>query len=108
MEKEYRFKKPKTRAILRDNSLTLIRGDHDLMINPGMRGETVVLFKSVTEIKFQKPKLGSQGYLQLSTPRTGILGAARKVDQPQNAIKFNKDELEDVLEIKRYAESKIL
>ena len=57
MEKEYNFRKPKTRAILRDNSLTLIRGDHDLMIHPGMRGETVVLFKSVTEIKFQKPKL---------------------------------------------------
>lgn len=108
MNKEYNFRKPKTRVILKDNSITFVRGNHDLMINSQMRGETVVLFKNVTEIKFQKPSAFSKGFLQFSTPRTSLLGAARKVDQPQNAIEFSKEELGDVLEIKKYAESKIL
>ncbi|HIR00497.1 MAG TPA: hypothetical protein IAB23_12605 [Candidatus Scybalocola faecavium] len=105
--KEYDFKKPKTHVILSDTYISLIRGTHDLTIHKALRGETKIFFSKILEIKYKKPTLTSTGYIQFCTPRTSLLGMARTVDQPQNAIYFNKKELSDVEEIKEFIESKL-
>lgn len=107
MKKEYVFEKPKTKVILDEKAIVLIRGDHDLTIHKMMRGETRIPYNKILEIKYKKPGLTSQGYIQFCTPRSSILGAARTVDQPQNAIKFKKDRISDIEEIKRFIEDKI-
>ncbi len=107
MKREYQFKDPKTTLILEDDSVTFRRGQNDLMIHKMMRGDTKVFYNQITQIKYKEPSLGSKGYLQLSTPRTSILGVARTVDQPQNAIKFKKDKLAEARELKDFIEMKI-
>ncbi|WHZ05778.1 SHOCT domain-containing protein [Neobacillus sp. YX16] len=107
MQKEYQFKDPKTTVLIEDDSVVFRRGTNDLMIHKMMRGDTKVFYNQITAIKYKEPSLGSKGYLQLTTPRTSILGMARTVDQPQNAIKFKKDKLADAKEIKDYIEAKI-
>lgn len=104
---KYQFKDPTTTVILEDSAVIFQRGKNDLMIHKMMRGETKVFYDQIIEIKFKEPSFGSKGYLQLSTPRTSMLGAARTVDQPQNAIKFKKDKLAEACEIKAFVETKL-
>lgn len=106
MNKEYDFKNPKTHVTLTDKYISFKRGDHNMMINKMMRGETKVFYSKITEIKYKKPALG-KGYIQFCTPRTSMLGIARSVDQPQNAIEFKKDRLKEIEEIKEFVESKM-
>lgn len=108
MQKEYNFKSPKTHITLTDNYISLKRGDHDMMIHKSMRGETKVFYSKIVEIKYKKPSLARKGYIQFSTPRTSMLGIARGgTDQPQNAIEFKRDRLQDIEEIKEFIESKM-
>lgn len=104
---EYQFKEHKLQVILDDSSIVLRRGKNDLMINKSLRGDTKLFLNKITEIKFKEPSMMSKGYIQFCTPRTSIVGALRTVNQPQNAITFKKDELDKVLEIKNFVESKI-
>lgn len=104
---EYQFKEHKLHVILDDTSIVLRRGKNDLMIHKSLRGDTKLFLNQITEIKFKEPTMMSKGYNQFSTPRTSFVGAIRTIDQPQNAITFKKDELEKVLEIKSFVESKI-
>ena len=104
---EYTFKKPNTTVVLVDDGVVFKRGKNDLMIHKSLRGETKVLFNQIQEIKFQEATRTSKGYLQLSTPRSSIVGVLRTVDQPQNAVKFKMDKNEEALELKRLVETKI-
>lgn len=104
---EYIFKKPNTTVVLTDDGVIFKRGKNDLMIHKSLRGETKVLFNQIQEIKFKEATLFSSGYLQLSTPRSSIVGLARTVDQPQNAVKFKKDQNEEAKILKSEIESRI-
>lgn len=107
MKERYEFKKPNTIVTFDENCIVMARGEHDMMISKHMRGETKIPIKQILSIKFKKPSLTSRGYLQFSTPRTGIHGIARTIDQPENAVTFGKDQLAEAEEIKAYVESLI-
>lgn len=47
MKKEYIFEKPKTKVILDEKAIVLIRGDHDLTIHKMMRGETRIPYNKI-------------------------------------------------------------
>jgi hypothetical protein len=96
----YQFKKPKTTVELKSNSVLFKRGKNDLMIHKSLRGETNVMYNQILEIKFREATWTSSGYLQLSTPRTSIVGALRTVDQPQNAVVFKRDQNDEALKLK--------
>jgi hypothetical protein len=103
MNMKYIFKKPKTTVTIEDESIIFNRGNN-LMIHKAMRGQTTVIISKITEIKFKTATRFKDGYLQFSTPRTSILGAARTVDQPQNAIKFNIEEENLAIDLKNSVE----
>lgn len=105
MKNEHYFYNPNTKVTLTDEYISLTRGDHDLMINKVMRGETKLFYNQIVEIKYKKPSAVGKGYIQFCTARTSNLGASRTIDQPQNAIKFLKAETEEVEVIKRYVEA---
>lgn len=104
---EYLFKKPNTTVTLTDDGVIFKRGKNDLMIHKSLRGETKVIYSQIQEIKFKEATQLSSGYLQLSTPRSSIVGALRTVNQPQNAIKFKKDKNAEALELKTKIEAMI-
>ncbi|MFD2442948.1 SHOCT domain-containing protein [Bacillus sp. CGMCC 1.16607] len=103
----YTFKKPNTTVELTDDGVIFTRGKNDLMIHKALRGETKVLFSQIQEIKFKEASLTSTGYLQLSTPRSSMVGILRTVDQPQNAVKFKRDKNEEALKLKAEIEERI-
>lgn len=103
----YTFKKPNTVVELTDDGVIFKRGKNDLMIHKSLRGETKVLYSQIQEIKFKEATLTSTGYLQLSTPRSSMVGVLRTVDQPQNAVKFKKDKNDEALKLKAEIESRI-
>ncbi|WP_430482833.1 SHOCT domain-containing protein [Rossellomorea marisflavi] len=100
----FQFKKPKTTVELREDSVIFKRGNNDLMIHKSLRGETKVVYSQIQEIKFKEATWSSSGYLQLSTPRSSIVGALRTVDQPQNAVIFKRDQNEEALKLKNEIE----
>ncbi|MEK4148904.1 SHOCT domain-containing protein [Robertmurraya sp. FSL W8-0741] len=103
----YTFKKPNTIVELTDDGVIFKRGKNDLMIHKSLRGETKVLYSQIQEIKFKEASLTSSGYLQLSTPRSSMVGILRTVDQPQNAVKFKRDQNEEALKLKAEIEKKM-
>ncbi|MYL56320.1 hypothetical protein GLW20_02245 [Virgibacillus halodenitrificans] len=103
----YVFKKPNTTVELTEDSILFKRGKHDLMIHKSLRGETKVLYSQIQEIKYKEATWSSTGYLQLSTPRSSMVGILRTVDQPQNAVKFKKDKNEDALKLKNEIEDRM-
>lgn len=105
MKTEFYFYNPNTKVTLTENYISLSRGDHDLMINKAMRGETRIFYNQIIEIKYQKPSALKNGYIQFCTARTSSLGFLRKTDQPQNAIKFSKKEIEEIEVIRKYVEA---
>lgn len=105
MKTEFYFYNPNTKVTLTENYISLSRGDHDLMINKAMRGETRIFYNQIIEIKYQKPSALKNGYIQFCTARTSNLGVLRKADQPQNAIKFSKNEIEEIEVIRKYVEA---
>lgn len=107
MTREYHFTKPTTTVFLEDDHVIFRRGQRDIMIHKMLRGDTTVRYSEILGIKFSEPTRTSQGYLQLNTPRTSMLGVIRTVDQPQNAVMFKRDRLEDASEVKRFIEEKL-
>lgn len=105
MKESYEFKKPNTTLSFEHGCIVMKRGNHDMSITKHMRGETRIPIKQILSIKFKEPTLFSRGYIQFSTPRTGIHGIARTIDQAENAVTFKQDQLDDVKEIKSYVES---
>ncbi|WML38716.1 SHOCT domain-containing protein [Neobacillus sp. OS1-2] len=103
----YTFKKPNTTVEFTDDGVIFKRGNNDLMIHKALRGETKVLYSQIQEIKFKEASLTSAGYLQLSTPRSSMVGLLRTVDQPQNAVKFKRDMNEEALKLKSEIEERI-
>jgi hypothetical protein len=103
----YTFKKPNTTVELTEDGVLFKRGKNDLMIHKSLRGETKVLYGQIQEIKFKEATLSSNGYLQLSTPRSSMVGVLRTVDQPQNAVKFKRDKNEEALKLKLEIEDRI-
>lgn len=103
----YTFKKPNTIVELTEDGVLFKRGKNDLMIHKALRGETKVLYSQIQEIKFKEASLTSAGYLQLSTPRSSMVGVLRTVDQPQNAVKFKRDKNEEALKLKAEIEEKM-
>ena len=63
-----------TTVELTDDGVIFKRGKNDLMIHKALRGETKVLYSKIQEIKFKEASLTSTGYLQLSTPRSSMVG----------------------------------
>ncbi|MFD2628713.1 SHOCT domain-containing protein [Oceanobacillus kapialis] len=103
----YIFKKPNTTVELKEDSVLFKRSKNDLMIHKSLRGETKVLYSQIQEIKYKEATWSSSGYLQLSTPRSSMVGVLRTVDQPQNAVKFKKDKNEDALGLKHEIEKRM-
>jgi hypothetical protein len=102
----YTFKKPNTTVELSDDGVIFKRGKNDLMIHKALRGDTKVLYSQIQEIKFKEAST-SNGYLQLSTPRSSMVGILRTVDQPQNAVKFKRDQNEEALKLKSEIEARM-
>ena len=73
MINEFYFYNPNTKVTLTENYISLSRGDHDLMINKAMRGETRIFYNQIIEIKYQKPSALKNGYIQFCTARTSTL-----------------------------------
>lgn len=92
---------------LTDDGVIFKRGQNDLMIHKALRGETKVLYSQIQEIKFKEASLTSTGYLQLSTPRSSMVGILRTVDQPQNAVKFKREQNEEALKLKAEIEERM-
>ncbi|WP_053215683.1 SHOCT domain-containing protein [Niallia circulans] len=103
----YTFKKPNTTVELSDDGVIFKRGKNDLMIHKALRGDTKVLYSQIQEIKFKEASLTSNGYLQLSTPRSSMVGILRTVDQPQNAVKFKRNQNEEALKLKSEIEARM-
>ncbi|MEK4650858.1 SHOCT domain-containing protein [Niallia sp. FSL W8-0954] len=103
----YTFKKPNTTVELTDDGVIFKRGKNDLMIHKALRGDTKVLYSQIQEIKFKEASLTSNGYLQLSTPRSSMVGILRTVDQPQNAVKFKRNQNEEALKLKSEIEARM-
>lgn len=103
----YTFKKPNTTVELTDDGVIFKRGKNDLMIHKALRGDTKVLYSQIQEIKFKEASLTSNGYLQLSTPRSSVVGILRTVDQPQNAVKFKRNQNEEALTLKAEIEGRM-
>lgn len=103
----YTFKKPNTTVELSDDGVIFKRGKNDLMIHKALRGDTKVLYSQIQEIKFKEASLTSNGYLQLSTPRSSMVGILRTVDQPQNAVKFKRNQNEEALKLKAEIEARM-
>jgi hypothetical protein len=104
---EFTFKKPNTTVVLTEDGVLFKRGKNDLMIHKSLRGETKVLYSQIQEIKFKEATLTSRGYLQLSTPRSSLVGILRTVDQPQNAVKFKRDKNEEASKLKAEIEARM-
>lgn len=103
----YAFKKPNTTVELTDDSVIFKRGNNDLMIHKSLRGETRVFYNQIQEIKFKEATMTSSGYLQLSTPRSSMVGVLRTVDQGQNAVKFKKNKNDLALQLKSEIEERL-
>lgn len=104
---EFSFKKPNTTVVLTDDGVLFKRGKNDLMIHKSLRGDTKVLYSQIQEIKFKEATLTSTGYLQLSTPRSSMVGILRTVDQPQNAVKFKRNQNDEAFKLKSEIEMKM-
>ena len=107
-EKEYTFKSPKTRVILTDRSVKIIKSEHNYMISKNQRGEHTIFYSQIVEVKLKKASAFSKGFIQFTTAQTHQLaGALRSMNQAQNAIQFSKSEESDILEIKEIVENMI-
>lgn len=104
--KEYDFKNPKTHVILTDDYISLIRGDHDMMIHKSLRGETRLYYKEILSLKFKNPTLTSKGVIEFKMPQSSLVGAIRS-NQLQNSIFFKKDKLKDAIEVKAFVDEKL-
>lgn len=107
MEFDLYFENPNTHVIVTDTYISLIRGNNDLTIHKGLRGETRIFYNQIIEIKLKQPTGAGKGYLQFSTARTSALGALRTADQPQNTVKFKKNRLHDALALRDFVNAKI-
>lgn len=110
--KTYTFSNPQTKLTLYDNYISLNRENFDITISRELRGETQVWYRDITEIKFEKPGFAKSGTMQFTSVRTGpkqksLLGNEIELDQPQNMIRFKKNQLADAEEIRDFVTSRI-
>lgn len=102
--KEYLFKKPKSRVVLEEKVIRIFKGDKDYMIPKIERGEHVIPYSKIVEIRMNKASLTSKGYLQFTTAQSQLAGALRSRNQPQNSIQFTKKEQEQANDLKNEVE----
>lgn len=107
MENEIYFENPSTKVIITDKYISINRGNHNLWIHKALRGETRIFYDQIIEVKFKEPSGLGKGYIQFCTARTSMLGSLRTADQPQNAIKFNRNRLGDAKALRDFVYSKI-
>lgn len=103
--REYDFKSPKTHVILTDRAIKIVKGEHNYMISKNQRGEHVIPYKQIVEIKLKNATALSKGFIQFTTAQTQLAGALRNMNQAQNAIQFSKFEQNQVYEIKEFVEN---
>lgn len=102
---EYNFKSPKTKVVLTDKTIKIIKGEHNYMISKNQRGEHTIPYKQIVEIKLKNATALSKGFIQFTTAQTHQLaGALRNMNQAQNAIQFSKNEQGKIEEIKEFVE----
>lgn len=107
MENDIYFENPSTKVIITDKYISINRGNHNLWIHKALRGETRIFYDQIIEVKFKEPSGLGKGYIQFCTARTSMLGSLRTADQPQNAIKFNRNRLGDAKALRDFVYSKI-
>lgn len=107
MKIEYDFKSPKTHVELTDTAVKISKGEHNYMISKNQRGEHVVPYSQIAEIKFKNASAFSKGFIQFTTSQTQLTGALRTMNQSQNAIQFTKSEVDKIMEIKKFVEAKL-
>ncbi len=102
--KEYSFKSPKSKVVLDGKVIRIFKGDRNYMIPKIERGEHVIPYNQIVEIRMSKASLTSKGYLQFTTAQSQLAGALRSRNQPQNSIQFTKKEQDQADELKSEVE----
>lgn len=105
--REYDFKSPKTHVVLASSFIKIIKGDHNYMISKNQRGEHVIPYTQIVEIKLKKATAFSKGFIQFTTAQSQLSGALRTMNQSQNSIQFSKSEQDKIKEIKAFVEKMI-